>query len=223
MIKEQSIPGLTEAPSAKKIGVAALFALCIAVFLLFIIVLPAEYGIDLVGSGRVLGLTDLAKSDTGSLDLEALAKAAPVPIGNRELKTAPVLTGWNRDHSYQYRTDSRKFELGPGGKMEFKYQLRKGDGMVYSWDAPIKVRYEFHGEPNAGPNGTYESYAKDYEGGAEHEMGSFTAPFSGIHGWYWENTTQSPIVINLHSAGFYKGAEEFRENGSKFIAIEETK
>ena len=37
----------------------------------------------------------------------------------------------------------------------------------------------------------------------ERGHGSFTAPFSGIHGWYWENFGTTPVTIQLMSAGFY--------------------
>jgi len=27
--------------------------------------------------------------------------------------------------------------------------------------------------------------------------GSFTAPFDGSHGWYWKNTSNKPVAIQL--------------------------
>ena len=40
--------------------------------------------------------------------------------------------------------------------------------------------------------------------------GTLTAPFSGIHGWYWENTTDQPVTVTLTTAGFYNLSHEFR-------------
>ena len=40
--------------------------------------------------------------------------------------------------------------------------------------------------------------------------GTLTAPFPGIHGWYWENTTDKEVTVTLKSAGFYNLAHEFR-------------
>ena len=40
--------------------------------------------------------------------------------------------------------------------------------------------------------------------------GTLTAPFSGIHGWYWENTTDQEITVTLTSAGYYNLSHEFR-------------
>ena len=42
--------------------------------------------------------------------------------------------------------------------------------------------------------------------------GTLTAPFSGIHGWYWENTGDQPITVTLTSAGYYNLSHEFRAN-----------
>ena len=40
--------------------------------------------------------------------------------------------------------------------------------------------------------------------------GTLTAPFPGIHGWYWENTTGEPVTVTLATAGYYNLAHEFR-------------
>jgi len=199
-------------PSVGRLLRATVFALILAAVILVVAVLPAEYGIDPLGIGKVLGLTQLAAESGAAAapqDLKALAEAKPTPIGNKQLSTPPVLVDWNRDQTGTYKVDNRKFELPVGGQVEFKYQIKKGSNLVYSWQSTGKVKYEFHGEPNAGPNGTYQSYAKDDKVGAERGNGSFTAPFSGIHGWYWENPGTTPVTIQLVSAGFYSVGELF--------------
>src|SRR5439155_19377510 len=40
--------------------------------------------------------------------------------------------------------------------------------------------------------------------------GTLTAPFSGIHGWYWENLGNQEITVTLTSSGFYNMSHEFR-------------
>jgi hypothetical protein len=44
------------------------------------------------------------------------------------------------------------------------------------------------------------------------QNGTLNAPFNGIHGWYWENTTAQPVTVSLSTAGFYNLAHEFRTN-----------
>jgi hypothetical protein len=50
------------APSKKAIAKASGIALVVALVILFTAVLPAEYGIDPLKTGKLLHLTDLAKA-----------------------------------------------------------------------------------------------------------------------------------------------------------------
>jgi hypothetical protein len=65
--------------------------------------------------------------------------------------------------------------------------MQKGAVMVYGWKADSKVAFEFHGEPDQKPNQDYfESYELDDKVGKDAAYGSFTAPSTGIHGWFWQ-------------------------------------
>ena len=70
------------------------------------------------------------------------------------------------------------------------------------------MNYELHAEPDGAPRG----YAQSYEKGTatSQASGTLTAPFSGIHGWYWENTSDQEIMVTLTAAGFYNLSHEFR-------------
>lgn len=48
-------------PSARTLWRSTLVAMAVASLLLVGVVLPSEYGIDPIGVGRVLGLTDMGK------------------------------------------------------------------------------------------------------------------------------------------------------------------
>jgi len=105
-----------------------------------------------------------------------------------------------------YNTETTTFKLGPSQGFEYKYRIEKGGGMVYAWTATGKVKSEFHGEPDGsgGKAITYDRREGDFG------SGSFTAAASGIHGWYWENLTESEITVRLNSAGFYSAGDEMR-------------
>ena len=64
--------------------------------------------------------------------------------------------------------------------------------------------------PDGAPQGYAESYEKKNAVGSA--SGTLTAPFSGIHGWYWENPTDAEITVTLTAAGFYNMSHEFRKN-----------
>jgi hypothetical protein len=95
--------------------------------------------------------------------------------------------------------------------MEYKYRLEKGRALLYTWKATGPVNYELHAEPDGGPRGFAQSYEK--RDGVQNASGTLTAPFSGIHGWFWENRTAQPVTVTLESAGFYNLAHEFRSTG----------
>jgi hypothetical protein len=55
-------------------------------------------------------------------------------------------------------------------------------------------------------------YAQTYEKKPNtiEASGTLAVPFPGIHGWYWENTTDQEITVTLTAAGFYNMSHEFR-------------
>jgi hypothetical protein len=72
----------------------------------------------------------------------------------------------------------------------------------------MPVMYEFHGEPDRKPQGRggtdyYESYDLNDKQGADHAHGTFVAPSTGIHGWFWENKSDHEVTLTLVSSGFY--------------------
>jgi len=214
MIEEKTIVNV-QTPSKKKIAAATGVALLIAAVLLVVAVLPAEYGIDPLGTGKALGLTDLAKAaQTKSAPATDPAKpdeltASIVPVLEPAADGgAPVMKGTFIPQQRGYKIDSREMKLKPGEGLEIKYNMRKGAGLIYSWTANDKLLFEFHGEPNvkpAGREGTdyYETYDIDNQVGKGEGHGTFVAPSTGIHGWFWENKTQGEVTLKLVSAGFY--------------------
>ena len=177
-------------PPVRKILLATGGAAIAAAMILVIAVLPAEYGIDPLGAGRLLGLTDLAGASGGAIKRQDAA----------------------------YKTNTATFELGPYEFVEFKYRLEQGASMVYSWTATGEVIYDFHSEPDGAPQGYAESFDKARMPEAN---GTYTAPFSGIHGWFWENPGTKAVTITLTTAGFYSAAQEFRDNDSSFHTLDD--
>jgi hypothetical protein len=191
--------GAVHVPSWRQLAGATAAALVVAALLLVVAVLPAEYGIDPLGAGKALGLTAMAP--------ETVAEGPPLATDAGLVPTALAKAG--AYYPAEYRYDSRDITLQPYDYLEYKYHLQMGAQMLFSWQASAPVMHEFHGEPDAGPPGSYESYDKATRQRAD---GSLTAPFTGIHGWYWENTGGEPVTIRLNTAGFYSGALEIGSN-----------
>ena len=170
-------------PSRKKVITATGVALLTAAALLFGAILPAEYGIDPLGTGKLLGLL-------------ALGQAQPVAAETGE-----------------YRVDSAELKLYPSEWVEYFYRLDEGSSMMFTWNATGPVTYNFHAAPDGAPAGYAESFdARESEQG----HGTYTAPFTGIHGWYWENVGTEEITITLTTSGFYTSAEVGRDRATGY-------
>ena len=177
-----------EVPTKKRLLAATAIALVVAALVLVAAVLPAEYGVDPLGTGKALGLTALFEAD---------ADVATSPLSQAS-------EGDVRPLPRVYRTESTTFTLGPGQAFEYKYRIEQHGGLVYTWSATGPMKYEFHGDPD-GIGAKVLSYEK---GQADFASGSLVASASGIHGWYWENVGSAAATITLNSAGFYSEGQE---------------
>jgi hypothetical protein len=179
---------LPPAPTRSKLILATLAALLLAGVILVTVVLPAEYDIDPLGTGEMLGLVVLSRPG-----------ATDIPVREDGLVALQS----------SYRNDQREFALGPDEFVEYKYRLEAGRAMLYSWSATNFVRSEMHSEPDGAPEGTAEFFEVAERTLFRH--GSYVAPFPGIHGWYWLNETEDTVTVTLHAAGFFDWAAEFRQ------------
>jgi hypothetical protein len=177
---------------------AAGAALLAAGLILVMFVLPAEYAVDPLGTGARVGLLDLG---VVGQQVEALSNAEATAGGAGE---APIVVPQDR----AFKQETVEFKVAPREGMEYKYRLDKGEVLLYSWKTTAPVNVEFHAEPDGAPRGYAQTYEKTDR--QTEASGTLTAPFSGIHGWYWENTTDQSITVTLTSAGYYNLSHEFR-------------
>jgi hypothetical protein len=185
----------TAVPSGRALAKATLVAICLGGAVLVTTVLPAEFGVDPVGTGQAMGLLDLYASET--------AAAAPAIILPTE--GGPVFT-----QASPYKSDAREFTIGAYGTLEFKYQLEAGAAMLYEWKASEPVSFDFHTERDGNPEAS-DTFEK---GEASGKRGAYIAPYAGIHGWYWKNNTEREVTVMLTSTGFYPAAKMFRDGGA---------
>lgn len=186
----------TPTPSPGKLLLSTAVALLVAAVVLVTVVLPAEYGIDFTGAGRLLGLTRIGQ-------LKALSGAAAP--GN-------VMHA----HPRKFRSARIEIHVKGGEELEYKATLAKGEPLLYAWTVQGgTVHFEFHGEPTEGrwPKDFYQSYQiADRSSG---EQGSFVAPFTGQHGWYWRNEGSEPAIIVLETSGYYSKLGRIEGGGAE--------
>src|SRR5262249_1332389 len=196
-------------PSKKALIKATSIALLVALILLFTAILPAEYGFDPLKTGAALKLTGIAQAGNEK------GRAAPVPVAAGVFTSQPKI----------YKVFSEEFSLRPGEGMEMKFHMQKGAGMVYAWKADGKLTYEFHGEPDQKPNKDYyESYDLDDKPGQDAAYGSFTAPSTGIHGWFWKNAEdKKEVTFHVTVTGFFDSAKMLAGGAPEEMPIEDAK
>ena len=183
----------------QRLAAAAGAALLVAGLVLVMFVLPAEFAVDPTGVGAKTGLLPLGV--TGQ-QVEALTATA----GSGATAGAAIVVAQERP----VQQETVNFALAPGEGMEYKYRLDKGEALLYSWKSTAPVDVEFHAEPDGGPAGYAQTYEKVPQ--RTEASGTLTAPFPGIHGWFWENKTSEPVTVTLTASGFYNMSHEFRAN-----------
>lgn len=168
--------------SPKNILIATLCTLVIAAVLLVTTVLPAEFNIDPLGTGKLLGISGMSE--------EQLVGAL-----NKQEKT--------------YNRDSYRITMQPFERLEYKYRLEQGASMVFDWQASGELIFDLHAEKDGRDPEEYSPSFDQRQSTAE--KGSYTALFSGLHGWFFENRSAKEVSLELNTTGFYSKAIEYRE------------
>jgi len=190
-------------PSVSRLIKTTSIALIVASVLLVTFILPAEYAIDPLGTGRRLGLTDIARPPATAV--EQPARGAPL---------APTQNGPIAEYPREFKFDVFDLVLQPYEYIEYKYQMEKGATMLFAWTADADVQHDMHAERAAGATDGPPEQSFDKRV-LRQATGAYTAPFAGIHGWYWENPGGEPLKIRLITSGFYTAATEIHSNRTR--------
>lgn len=185
---------MVSAPSRKRLALIIAGAAVVAAALFVGVVLPAEFGKDPTGLGRLTGLSRLAAPKA------EVVTAAPADQTVTRFSTTP------------YRVDVIDIPLntadaGQGGEeLEYKVRMKAGDSLVYSWSVdgisnPEEFYYDFHSESPPTPKVKVIEYR---QATGTSSSGSLVAPMDGIHGWYLQNQSAKAVVVKLKISGFYQ-------------------
>lgn len=166
--------------SLKTLVLSMLSAVLLAIFILVAVVGPAEYGIDPIGIGKAMGLTVLAKPTT--------------PLDTKTVVLCPSAeqSDW---------LDTVVITVPAESGLEYKFHVKKNAELAYAWTTNgSKLYFDFHGEPSGDTSGYFKSFREATD---NQSSGVLKAPFTGSHGWYWKNKTQSPVQVTLKTKGQY--------------------
>lgn len=213
-------PSDFELPSVAKLTKSTFLAITLAAIILVTGVLPAEYGIDPTGIGKVLGLSKMGEIKV-SLAQEAAAEktlvqaatapsksnnSEPVAQSVEENVTAqvPVAVAIPVAVTVPVKNDETTFTLKPDGWREIKLKMNKGEQVSYVWWTNNgKANFDAHADSKKHKI-DYHSYGK---GSTNRKEGIMEAAFDGKHGWFWRNRTSQTMTIILQVKGEYSDIE----------------
>ncbi|PZO17948.1 MAG: transmembrane anchor protein [Burkholderiales bacterium] len=187
-------PTRAELPSSKQLLRSTILAAVAAVVLLVAVVLPAEYGVDPTGIGRVLRMTEMGDIKQ-QLAAEAEADATQPPAAT--VPVTPKAPAQAVAPQLEWR-DEMPFTLTPGEGTEIKLKMVEGAKAQYSWVVEGgQVNFDTHGDAP----GKSISYEKGR--GVASDEGVLEAAFTGNHGWFWRNRGQADVKVTLRTRGEY--------------------
>lgn len=186
-------------PTTRTLLRTTAIAAAIAAVLVVGIIMPAEYGVDPTGVGRVLGLTQMGKLKLELMKEEAeLQKSLAVSAGaslQESLTAAPAVNPGMRE-------DSMTVTLIPTQRIEVKLAMTKDQVASYRWVVDSgAVFFDLHGE---GPKSAGSPMQRYGQGTLHRAEGDITAAFDGVHGWFWENQTSHDIHITVKAWGQFQ-------------------
>jgi len=197
-----NIPLPADLPSSRQLLRSTLLAAIAAAVLLITVVLPAEYGIDPTGIGRVLRLTEMgeikqqlaAQAKADDATPPTAVKPAPTVAAAAPPTPAPVTEA---AQPAPWR-DEMSVTLTPGEGAEIKLRMQAGEKAEYRWVVEGgAVNFDTHGDGG----GRSISYEKGR--GVPEDEGELVAAFTGNHGWYWRNRGQTNVTLVLRTRGSY--------------------
>lgn len=207
-MSEEQIPQTSA--TGKNIVISAIAGALIAIAILVVFILPAEYGVDPTGLGSSLGLTQMTAEPTRTIEVTVTDTLA----GNEGLESVeipdfgePVPLPNTSIHQFgdaSPRSDTLELTIEAGSETEVKTVLSQSQVITYSWSTDQGTIYaDFHGHDPALGNEFWVRYLEDQEGSTGHS-GSLVAPFAGEHGWYWLNYNEFPVTVTLTVTGFHE-------------------
>nr|WP_315239935.1 transmembrane anchor protein [uncultured Albidiferax sp.] len=213
------IPARAELPTSAQLKRSTLIAALSAAFILVAVVMPADYGIDPTGLGRVLRLTEMGQIKTKlAAEAAADAVAAKTPGTSTSVAVAPATSvtavapaaaptaeptpAAKVSTQIEWR-DTTTITLKPGEGTEVKMAMTEGAKAQYIWVVEAgKVNYDAHGDGS----GKSTSYKKGRN--TSSEEGVMTAAFTGNHGWFWRNRGESDVKLILRTRGEYSAIKK---------------
>ncbi|MFN9928217.1 MAG: hypothetical protein ACK53I_14900 [Phenylobacterium sp.] len=168
-------------------------ALGLGALIVFGAVLPVEFNRDPLGLGKLTGLSRLWAPAETEVAADATARA--------------------REYATPFRTDVIEIPLGgflegvDRSELEYKVRMTKDATLIYAWEVvgaadARDFHFDQHGHTTPAP-GQPMTVSTWRQGFGLKQQGALTAPFDGIQGWQFSNSSEQPVIVRLRLSGFY--------------------
>ena len=202
----------TPQPSPKKLLLSIASAVATALLILLLIVLPAEYGIDYTGAGKMLGLANMAaprQTITLTDNLGGNQTLREVKIPSAGEPTPLPNPAVFQDEALPPATRTLQLVLPPEKETEIKVKMQSGKVIAFSWkvagdgdaDSDDKVYVDYHGHDPSFGSDFFVRYKEEQQSAGGN--GTLTAPFAGEHGWYWLNFNDHAVTVTVTVTGYF--------------------
>jgi len=189
-------PSEKDLPTSMQLLKATVVAIAVAFILIVVVVLPAEYGSDPTGMGKILGLKEMGEIKMSLLD-----------ESHKESSQQNTTSSIEIDHTEEVMVnniinkDVVEITIEPGQAIEIKLEMRSGSLVQYEWKT-IKggLNYNLHGDGYKGSQ-QFISYKKGRM--VPSDSGELKAEFDGYHGWFWRNREKFSVTVSLQTSGDY--------------------
>ena len=189
-------PTEKDLPTSAQLLKSIIIATIVAIILLIMVILPAEYGTDPTGVGKILGLKEM-----GEIKISLLEESQNE--SSQENNTSSIKTDSVEQVMVNntINNDVVEITIEPGKAIEIKLEMKSGSLVQYEWKT-IKggLNYNLHGDGYKGSQ-QFISYKKGRM--VPSDSGELKAEFDGYHGWFWRNREKFSVTVSLQTSGDY--------------------
>ena len=185
-------PTEKDLPTSTQLLKSTIIAIIVAIILLVMVILPAEYGTDPTGVGKLLGLKEMGEIKMNLLD-----------EFQKESSQENAVSSMDIDHTEDIIENEDVVEqtLEPGQAIEIKLEMKSGALVQYKWETSKGgLNYDLHGDGYKGSQ-KFVSYKKGRM--VQSDIGELQAEFDGYHGWFWRNREKFSVTVILQTSGDY--------------------
>jgi len=184
-------PSEKDLPSSAQLLKSTIIAFVVASFLLLLVILPAEYGVDPTGVGHALGLKKMGEIKK-SLEEESLTE--PEILKDNLTKNEKV-----KSEIFEEKQDIMEVQISSEQGIEIKLEMKKGAIAQYKWSTENgALNFNLHGD---GYKGMHKSATYKKGKMVASDKGELVAEFDGYHGWFWRNRNDVSVTVRLEATG----------------------